>query len=305
MKKFGIDISEFQKGISFKKLKKSGVNFIMLRGAYTGSSDGVSKKVDSCFNKFYKKCVKYNIDVGCYYFSRATSYEKGMAEAIFLYTNCLKGRKFSYPICIDVEDSVYQAKASKNDITDAIKGFCSYLEKKGYYVMVYSNKNWFNNKIILKDIKRYDKWLACWTKNNPKDPSHGIWQFGGEENYIRSSSLCGFVVDQDYSYKDYPSIMNTKGLNGFKNETNRYKALYDMNIRSGPSIKYKIKKVKDIKKKYRGNLVSAKKSSNAVLKKGSIIDSMKSIIDGETTFVLTKYGYICLKDKKEKYLKEL
>ena len=285
----------------------------MLRGAYTGSKDGVSKRVDSCFEKFYKKCIKYGISVGCYYFSRANTYDKGRNEAKFLYDNCLKGRKFSYPICIDVEDSVYQGKSSKKDVTNAIKGFCSYLEKKGYYVMVYANSNWFNNRIDLNDIKRYDKWLASWSKTNPKSPDHGIWQFGGEENYIRSSNLCGFIVDQDYSYKDYPSIIKNKGLNGYTKEKSgnnkkkeiKYKTLYEMNIRKGPSINDKIKKVKDIKKKDRKYLVSAKRSSNAVLKKGVNITCLKKEPHNNSTFILTKFGYICLKDNNEKYLKRI
>ena len=43
-----------------------------------------------------------------------------------------------------------------------------------------------------------------------------MWQFGGETNKIRSNKIAGITCDQNYAYKDYPSIMMQKGLNGYK-----------------------------------------------------------------------------------------
>ena len=42
-----------------------------------------------------------------------------------------------------------------------------------------------------------------------------MWQFGGETNKLRDPVIAGYVVDQDYCYEDYPSIMKNAGLNGF------------------------------------------------------------------------------------------
>lgn len=48
MKKiFGIDISVYQKGIDLNRSKNEGVEFAIIRAGYTGSSDGVSKAIDS------------------------------------------------------------------------------------------------------------------------------------------------------------------------------------------------------------------------------------------------------------------
>ena len=47
MQKFGIDISKWQNGFNFDKAKAEGVEFIILRGAYSNSKD-------SCFDGFYK-----------------------------------------------------------------------------------------------------------------------------------------------------------------------------------------------------------------------------------------------------------
>lgn len=212
---FGIDISEWQKGFDFKKAKSEGVKFAIIRAGYTGSGNGTSKAKDKCFESHYKNAKNNGIQVGAYWFSRATTYANGQAEAEYMYKNCLKGKQFEYPIAIDVEDTKYQSKASKKAVAEAVKGFCEYLEGKGYYVSVYANSNWFKNKIDSTIIKPYDKWLANWSKSNPTSPKHGMWQFGGSSNYVRTNKVAGVVCDQDYAYKDYPNIMLEKGLNGY------------------------------------------------------------------------------------------
>ena len=214
-KVFGIDISSYQSDIDLKKVKDEGVNFVMIRAGYTGYSDGVSKRVDDCFFKHYKNCKDNNLMVGAYWFSRATTYEQGRSEAEFMYNNCLKDKLFEYPIAIDVEDSYYQSKAGRDKVTEAIKGFCEYLESKKYYVCIYANSNWFKNYIDTDKLNRYDKWIANWGYSKPESPVCGIWQFGGETNKIISNKICGMVVDQDYAYYDYPSIIKNKKLNGF------------------------------------------------------------------------------------------
>lgn len=215
-KVFGIDISKYQKGIAFSKIKKEGVKFIMIRAGYTSSSNGISKYKDECFESFYKQVKENSIHVGAYWYSCATNYENGKREAEYMVKHCLKGKQFEYPIAIDVEDNNYQRKAGKNAITEAIKGFCEYMESNGYYVIIYANSNWFRNYIDLNSLTRYDIWLANWSNTKPSSPIAGMWQFGGETNKLRSNKIAGITCDQDYAYKDYPSIMIQKGLNGYR-----------------------------------------------------------------------------------------
>ncbi len=218
-KVFGIDISTYQGGINLAQAKAEGVRFAILRAGYTGYGNGVSKAIDNQFENHYRNAKANGLGVGAYWFSRATTYDNGRAEAEFMYNNCLKGKQFEYPIAIDVEDSYYQAKAGKGAVTNAIKGFCEYLEAKGYYVCIYANSNWFNNYIDTPSLTRYDKWVANWGTSKPSNPAGGLWQFGGETNKIRTNIVAGMVVDQNYAYYDYPSIMKTKGLNGFSGGT--------------------------------------------------------------------------------------
>ena len=50
MKYNGLDISSYQKGINFDIIQKNGIDFIILRGGYTGWGTGKSYYKDSCFD---------------------------------------------------------------------------------------------------------------------------------------------------------------------------------------------------------------------------------------------------------------
>ena len=213
--KFGIDISSYQKNMDLEKAKKEGVQFAILRAGFTGYGTGVSKNKDNAFESHYAKCKALGIPVGAYWYSCATDYVKGRAEAEYMYENCLKGKQFEYPIYIDVEDTRHQQKAGKAVVTNAIKGFCEYMESKGFYVGIYANSYWFKTYIDVSKLTKYDKWVANWNKTRPTTPSHGLWQFGGETNNIRTNKVAGVVCDQNYAYYDFPTIMKNKKLNGF------------------------------------------------------------------------------------------
>lgn len=216
VKVFGVDLSQWQKGISIAKVKAEGAKFAILRAGYTGYGNGVSKVKDECFENFYSQCKAQGLGVGAYWYSCATTYDHGKAEAEYMYTNCLKGKSFEYPIAIDVEDTHHQAPAGKSAVTNAIKGFCEYLEAKGYYVAIYSSSSWFTSRMNVNDLTAYDKWVANWSASKPSTPTAGLWQFGGSTNKLRSTNIAGMTVDQNYAYYDYPGIMKSKGLNGFK-----------------------------------------------------------------------------------------
>ena len=219
---FGIDISAYQKGINLNQAKSEGVQFAILRAGYTGYGNGVSKAKDTQFETFYNQCKSLGIPVGAYWFSCANTYQKGVDEANWMYENCLKGKTFEYPIYTDVEEDAggchYLSGSGKAGVTAGIKGFCETLEAKGYYTGVYASSSWFNTYIDASIPNRFDCWVANWGSANPSNPLHGLWQFGGETNKIRSNKIAGYTVDQDYSYKDYPSIMKQLGLNGYSKE---------------------------------------------------------------------------------------
>lgn len=207
---FGIDISKYQKGIDMDRVKAAGVKFAILRGAYNLSKD-------SCFEGFYAACKERGIHVGVYHYSMARTVTEARQEARFMIQKVLKGKQFEYPIWYDVEDKVQRA-LSKSLLTDIVRTYCAELERAGYYVGIYSSKSFFGTELDETRLQPYDKWIAQWGKKCTYSGSFGLWQFGGESNMIRSNKIAGRVVDQNYAFRDYPTIIKNADLNGYISE---------------------------------------------------------------------------------------
>lgn len=227
MQKFGIDISKWQKGFNFDKAQAEGVEFIILRGAYSTSKD-------VCFEDFYNKCKNRNIPVGVYHYSMARNVEQAKEEANVM-LNILKGKQFEYPIYLDVEDKV-QKVLGKDTLTAIIQTYCDILEKAGYYVGIYSTYLFLRDYTYINKLDKYDKWIAQWSSKCTSPKSYGMWQFGGETNMVRTNIVAGVVCDQNYCYKDYPTIIKKSGLNGFKKQGNNTKPLQAKPLKSATEI---------------------------------------------------------------------
>lgn len=76
-----------------------------------------------------------------------------------------------------------------------------------------------------------------------------------------------------------------------------YVLLYDINLRKGPGLKYKVVKRKTLSKKVRAYTCNT--PTNAILKKGTKV-KCKQLKNG---WMKTQYGWICTGDAKEVYLK--
>ena len=213
MKKFGIDISVWQKNINLSKAKNEGVEFAIIRAMYGNAKD-------TAFESLYNQAKAQGLGVGAYQWGRAVNVEQAKEEAELLIEHCLKGKQFDYPIYYDVEDKLIINK-SVEDATNIIKSWCDTMESHGYFVGIYMNQSCFNNEVKGSELaKKYSQWRAYWTTEKNK-PNAQMWQFGGETNLIRSNKIAGLTCDQDYAFEDFPSIIKSGGFNGYsKNQNN-------------------------------------------------------------------------------------
>ena len=209
---FGVDLSRFQQGISFDALAAAGVEFVILRGAYHLTKD-------SEFENFYREAKVRSLPVGAYLYTIATSPQEAREEANFLINNVLRGKQFELPIYIDIEDERYYSRPKANN-SAVVKSFCDTLEAKDYFAGVYASTYFFATYLDDSQLKAYTHWVAQWSTQltYPDKSVVGMWQFGGSTNRIRSPIIGGFNVDQNYMYKDFPSIIKSYGLNGFGRE---------------------------------------------------------------------------------------
>lgn len=219
----GVDLSMYQDGISFARLMADGAKFAILRGG-----DGTSK--DKCFDSFYITAKAHNLPVGAYWFSRAGTEEAARTEALSFYERCLKGRQFELPVYMDVEAEKLRF-LGKTALAKVVQAWCDTLIDLGYCVGVYTNTNWLNNYLDFDKLQGVELWVAQWSTREPSR-AHGMWQFGGETNPLRSNTMAGMVVDQNLMSKDYPTIIKEAGLNGFpkpeKEASHRYQTIDDV-----------------------------------------------------------------------------
>ncbi|MDD5923281.1 MAG: LysM peptidoglycan-binding domain-containing protein [Clostridia bacterium] len=210
----GIDVSTWQKGVDYKRVASQNIKFVLCRASFGWEAN----QKDNMFETHIKGFKSVGIPVGAYHYSYATTPAEAEKEAKY-FLSCIKGHKFELPVYYDMEENS-MAKTGKANCTAIAEKFCDIVSKAGYLVGIYTNPNWLVNYLDYNKLfPKYELWLAQWSTQ--KDYSCGIWQYGGSTNYIESTKLDGISgnVDKNYMYKDYPSIIKTKGLNGFSKTT--------------------------------------------------------------------------------------
>lgn len=202
----GIDLSGWQKNVNYLELKSQGIDFAIIRCGY---GKNISQK-DSKFEEHYAGLKYAGIKIGAYLYSYANSIEEAKAEA----KNCLKfikGKEFDLPIFYDLEDANTTGKASKQTITEMAKIFCEEIIKEGYQAGIYANLNWFKSKLNVKELEKYNIWLAQWgVDKHTADFKVNIWQ---HTNKGKIKGING-NVDLDISYTQYGNkvVNNSKSI---------------------------------------------------------------------------------------------
>ncbi len=207
----GIDVSIWNGRIDWKKVRDYGIEFAMIRSSYgDGSSNFINNGIDENFEYNYAESGSVGIARGVYHYSYARSVHEAKKEAEFFLSR-IDGKKFEYPVILDIEDEKVQGHLKGERLTEIAKTFLEIIEGKGYYVGIYSSRYWFDNYLIMDRLSNYDVWLAEWCNNLGYSGNYGIWQ------YSSTGSIDGIegYVDLNLSYLDYPQIIKGAGLNGF------------------------------------------------------------------------------------------
>lgn len=200
MEKRGIDISHHQGDINFDKLK-GNIDFAMVRTSYGSFYE------DKKYKKNIKELERIGVPYGLYHFSYATTIDSAKKEAEG-FINIIKNYNPTYPVVIDIEKSDRTKNVEKDILVDITKTICQMIEDSGYYVMIYANLDYLNNKLNDTSLDKYDKWLAQWNNKPTYSKSFGIWQYSSKGNVPGINGN----VDLNVAYKDYPSIIKTKKL---------------------------------------------------------------------------------------------
>lgn len=169
----GIDVSQWNGNIDWAKVKKSDVDYAIIRVGY---GDNYTYQDDTYFKKNADACVANKIPFGVYIYSYSMNTSQALSEANHV-LRLIKGYKLDFPVYYDLED-YSQTKLSKTTLGSMAKTFCNAIQKEGYEVGIYANLNWWNNYLTNSAFNNtsWYKWIAQYNYQCDYKKSYTMWQ---------------------------------------------------------------------------------------------------------------------------------
>ena len=202
--KNGIDVSQWQGDINWNAVQ---TDFAILRAGYGKEKS----QIDTKFERNYNGCKAAGIPVGAYWYSYALSADEARKEAD-AFINALKGKKFEYPVYLDVEEAK-TLKLGRDKVSEIIIAFLEKMEKAGFFAGLYMSASPLTTHTTDFVKKRFAIWVANYGVSKPNySGQYGMWQKSstGKVNGISGN------VDLNECYVDYPKQIKADGKNGFE-----------------------------------------------------------------------------------------
>jgi len=199
--RMGIDISKEQGLVDFNKVKKAGVEFVMIKVGARGYGSG-QLIADENFESNLLGAQKSGLSTGVYFFSQAITEAEAVEEAN-LVIESLSENKISYPVAYDMEkikgDTARTDSLNKETRTKIAQAFLKTIKGAGYKTILYGNKEWLLTKINLSSLSEYDIWLSQESDIPDYPYKFNLWQYTYEGTIDGVSGK----VDFNISFTDY------------------------------------------------------------------------------------------------------
>lgn len=197
----GTDISKYQDYVDFIKLKKAGINFVMIRVGARGYGSG-QLVLDEYFTDNIKRATDAGLEVGVYFFSQAITEAEAIEEANMV-LEAVKDYKITYPVAFDMEfipnDTARIDNLSKAEKTAITKAFLDTIMNGGYKPLIYGNKEWLIKEIDMSKLTGFDVWLAQ-EQDIPDYPyKFAMWQYSTDASI---DGIAGYA-NLNISFIDY------------------------------------------------------------------------------------------------------
>ena len=223
-----IDVSKHNGSIDFAKVKKSGIQGVIIRAGLGFST------IDTCFKANIQNAIKNNLHIGIYWFGYAGTVAHAKKEAQYC-ANLLEAYKgkIDLPIFYDWEyDSYdyvkeqYGIKATKQLVSNMTKAFCEILEANGWYSGFYANIDYLNNFYNDTIKQRFCCWVAQYSSKCIYTGNYIIWQYSetGKVDGIKGNT------DLDYLYTNIYDTIKSKSFNGYSKTTTTNTTTYNYDV---------------------------------------------------------------------------
>lgn len=196
----GAVISADQNYVDYIKLKRAGIEFVMLRMGMRDADSG-ELKADTTFGQNMKDAVDAGLDVGIWFYSEAVTEEEALEEAGMV-IEALRDQEVSYPVAFVMDaDSERTTRLTKTERTELALAFCGYIAEAGYLPMVGANKETLILDYDLTKLSEVEIWLRE-SGDLPDYPySYTMW------SYSRNEEIEGIATDAELciSFPNYGS----------------------------------------------------------------------------------------------------
>ncbi|MBQ4260010.1 MAG: glycoside hydrolase family 25 protein [Lachnospiraceae bacterium] len=176
----GIDVSQHQGKIDWKKVAQDGVQYAIIRVGYRGYGEEGKLVEDTQYKKNIEGALAAGIRVGAYFYSQATSEAEAKEEAEFVLER-IKKYKITCPVVVDSE-LVDGAEGRMDSISAQERAqyaavFCDRVEQAGYKSMIYHNLEVGVVKMEPPMLEKYDRWFASYSETLYYPYEYKMWQY--------------------------------------------------------------------------------------------------------------------------------
>lgn len=207
-----IDVSRWQGKIKmegWQAIKEAGYKGVMLR-ACGNSADGKPGKayIDKTFENNYANAKAAGLDIGVYYYTKATS-EADADKELAVLRQALRGKELTMPVAVDMENAVLTVLKPK-DLTNLAAYHLEQIEKMGFFAQLYTYTSYANRFLEMERLaERWDIWLADYTGKTPKV----AFRYSAHQ-HTSKGAVPGITgnVDLNVTTLNYPKIIEKKGL---------------------------------------------------------------------------------------------
>ena len=172
----GIDVSKWQGTIDWAAVKAAGVDYVIIRVGYRGSSAGALID-DSMFATNIQGAKAAGLKVGVYFVTQAVNDVEAVYEASMVLDR-IRGYSLDYPVFLDVEASGGRGDTiDKATRTAVITAFCETIRSAGYTAGIYANKTWLGSKMDTSAFGNYVIWVAHYSSVCGYTGRYNMWQY--------------------------------------------------------------------------------------------------------------------------------
>lgn len=200
----GVDVSKWQGKIDWARVKRSGIDFAIIRIGFRGENGIIYK--DDCADYNIQQADKAGLLVGVYFFSTAKTAAEAEEEAKWT-ASAIAGYPISYPVVYDCEGFLSENSRmyglSKEQRSDNALAFLNYIKSAGYEGMFYAAKSELEGSLYW-DTARLENAFEIWVARYPATPypttptpdyggKYAMWQ------YTNKGTVSGITSNADIS----------------------------------------------------------------------------------------------------------